>query len=108
MPPFLIEEGIRSGGCRVAISHCDRMDEGVFRKPRDPDLKDQAEVRYLDGSIDVIRNKEAHVGNSVGAADGRGRAVGLCAPNPWSHKAFRRASRLTPATTVQATTIFPT
>ena len=27
------------------------MDEGVFRKPRDPDLKDQAEVRYLDGSM---------------------------------------------------------
>jgi hypothetical protein len=43
-----------------------------------------------------------------GGEESRGRVVGLCAPNLKSPKAFRRAVRLTPATPVQTTTIFPT
>jgi hypothetical protein len=50
----------------------------------------------------------AHVGNSVGTKDGRGRAVRLGAPNSFSSKGFKRFLWRTPDAIVQVATILPT
>jgi hypothetical protein len=47
------------------------------------------------------------MGDSVGDPTDQGRVIGLHGPNSWCSNAFRRALRLPPATTGQATAISP-